>query len=341
MKQIKKDWLTYSLYEKGMLAMAMYRFKEKSFAKKIITHLKESSANNVDYGMYWIENTSGSHWYNSAVETQAVLIEAFSEITTDQQSVEAMKVWLIKNKQSQNWSTTKSTTEAIYALLLQGIDWTSVKENTKIKLGDEKIVTKKLAEKEDEAAAGYFKLNWNKDEIDSKMATISIENKSEVPGYGGVYWQYFEELENIKSDSTATLSISKKLFKKIKTTEGNQLVELKNEAVKIGDLLTIRLIVRTKDNLEFVHLKDVRASCFEPVDVISNYNWGENTSYYKSTKDVATHFFFDDLQKGTYVFEYDVRVNNSGEFNDGIATIQSMYAPEYGSHSTASQIEVK
>ena len=119
------------------------------------------------------------------------------------------------------------------------------------------------------------------------------------------------------------------------------MVDLDKETIKVGDLVTIRLIVRSKDNLEFVHLKDLRASCFEPVDVISNYQWGENTSYYKSTKDVATHFFFDDLQKGTYVFEYDVRVNNLGEFNDGIATIQSMYAPEYGSHSTATHIEVK
>lgn len=341
MNTIKKDWLTYSLYQKGMIALVMHRFKEHDFAKKIITHLKESSSTNADYGMYWIENSGGYYWYNSSIETQALLIEAFSEIENDKQSIEAMKVWLIKNKQSQNWPTTKSTSEAIYALLLQGNDWTSVKENTKIKLGDEKVLTKKLAEKQDEAATGYFKLKWNKEEINTKMATISIDNKSDVPGFGGVYWQYFEELENIQSDSTATLSISKKLFKKIKTTEGNQLVELDKETIKVGDLITIRLIVRSKDNLEFVHLKDLRASCFEPVDVISNYHWGENTDYYKSTKDVATHFFFDDLQKGTYVFEYDVRVNNLGEFNDGIATIQSMYAPEYGSHSTATHIEVK
>lgn len=336
---MKKDWLTYSLYEKGMLALVMHRLKENDFAKKILTHLKESSSNNVDYGMYWIENSGGYYWYNSPIETQALLIEAFNEIENDKKSIEAMKVWLIKNKQSQNWPTTKSTSEAIYALLLQGGDWTSMKENTKIKIGDEKLLTKKLAEKQEETAMGYFKLNWKKEEINSKMATISIDNKSDVPGYGGVYWQYFEELEKIKSDSTATLSISKKLFKKIQTTEGSQLVELNSESVKVGDLLTIRLIVQSKDNLEFVHLKDLRASCFEPVDVISNYHWGENTSYYKSTKDVATHFFFDDLHKGTYVFEYDVRVNNSGEFNDGIATIQSMYAPEYGSHSTAVQIK--
>ncbi len=339
--KFKKDWLSYSLYQKGMMALVLHRLKEHDFAKKIITHLKESASNNVDYGMYWIENSGGYYWYNSSIETQAVLIEAFNEIENDTQSIEAMKVWLIKNKQSQNWSTTKSTSEAVYALLLRGTDWNSVKENTKIKLGNEKLLTKKLAEKQEENSLGYYKINWKKEEITPEMATISIDNKTDVPGFGGVYWQYFEELEKIKSDSTATLSISKKIFKKIKTTQGNQLVELDKESIKVGDLLTIRLVVRSKDNLEFVHLKDLRASCFEPVDVISNYYWGENTGYYKSTKDVATHFFFDDLRKGTYVFEYDVRVNNSGQFSDGIATIQSMYAPEYGSHSTSTHIEVR
>jgi uncharacterized protein YfaS (alpha-2-macroglobulin family) len=329
------------LYEKAMLALSMHRLKENDFAKKIVTHLKETSSNNVDYGMYWIENTNSYYWYQSAIETQAILIEAFSEIENDKEAIDEMKVWLIKSKTSQNWSTTKSTSEAIYALLLQGSNWTSVKDNTKIKIGDEKILTKKLSEKEKEAATGYLKINWKKEEINPKMATISVDNKSDVPGFGGIYWQYFENLENIKSDSTATLSISKKIYKKIKTTNGNQLIELNSESIKVGDLLTIRLIVKCKDNLEFVHLKDLRASCFEPVDVISSYQWTENTGFYKSTKDVATHFFFDDLNKGTYVFEYDVRVNNSGSFNDGIATIQSMYAPEFSSHSDARNVVVK
>lgn len=337
-KILKKNWLEYSLYEKGILALVMQRYKEKEFASKIITHLKQTSANNTENGMYWLENTNSCYWYQSPIETQALLIEAFSEIENDRKSTDAMKVWLIKNKQSKNWPTTKATTEAIYALLLQGSDWISVKDNTKIKIGDEKILTKKLSEKEKEAHTGYLKLNWKANEMDSKMYSISIDNKSEVPGFGGVYWQYFENLENIKTDSTATLSISKEVYKKNKGTGGEKLIQITNDKIKVGDLLTIRLIVRSKSELEFVHIKDLRASCFEPVDVISGYNWVNNAGYYRSTKDVATHFFFDNLPKGTYVMEYDVLVNNSGNFNDGIATIQSMYAPEFSAHSDAVKI---
>ena len=60
----------------------------------------------------------------------------------------------------------------------------------------------------------------------------------------------------------------------------------------------------------------------------------------KSTKDLATHFFFDRLPKGTYVFEYPLRVVHTGSFSNGITTIQSMYAPEFGSHSEGLQVEI-
>lgn len=332
----KENWLGYSLYQKGLLALVLNRSNEKAFAKKIIESLKQTVSNNEEIGMYWLENTNGYYWYESAIETQALLIEAFAEIDNDKQMIDAMKVWLIKNKQVNSWPTTKATTEAVYALLYQGSDWTSIKENTKIKIGDEKILTKKLLRKDDEMDSGYLKIKFDGNEIDSKMSTISVDNKTKVPGFGGVFWQYFETLENVKSDSTKTLSVDKKIFKKVK----NELVALDNETLKVGDLITIRMILRTNTDLEFVHLKDLRASCLEPVDVLSGRMSQGGIDFYRSIKDVSTNFFFDNISKGTYVLEYDLRVTNKGTFNNGIATLQSMYSPEYTTHSLNTRIKV-
>lgn len=337
-----KEWLNYSLYEKGLAALTLYRFGEKETAKKIIESLKESASNNENWGMYWIANKSGWYWYQAPIETQSLLIEAFSEITTDTKSIDAMKVWLLKNKQTKNWPTTKSTTEAVYALLMQGTDWLSVKDNTVFKIGNEKILTKKLSENEKEAGTGYLKLNWQANEIQKNMATITIQNKSKVPGFGGIYWQYFEDLDKIKTDSTNVLSVSKELY--LKKTDSKDFVLNKittQNQLEIGNLVTVRLIITAKENMEFVHLKDLRASCFEPEDVISTYDYKEGLGFYKSTKDAATHFFFDKINKGTYLLEYDVRVNNSGDFSNGITTIQSMYAPEFSSHNKGIRVQVK
>jgi TonB-dependent SusC/RagA subfamily outer membrane receptor len=342
LESAKKDWLAYSLYEKGLAALTMNRYGEKETAKKIIESLKETSSLNEDWGMYWIVNKSGWYWYEAPIETQALLIEAFAEVSNDTKAVDAMKVWLLKNKQTKNWPTTKSTTEAIYALLMQGTDWLSVKDNTIIKLGDEKIMTKKLTENEKEAETGYIKLNWKADEIKKEMASISIENKSKVPGFGGVYWQYFEDLDKIKNNSGGILSVSKELYLKKNTLKGDQLEKITSKnMLQIGDLVTVRLIITSKEDTEYVHLKDMRASCFEPVNVLSEYKYKDGLGYYMSTKDTATHLFFDYINKGTYVLEYDIRVNNSGEFSNGITTIQSMYAPEFSSHTKGIRVKVK
>jgi hypothetical protein len=337
----KKDWLNYSLYEKGLAALALNRFGEKESAKKIIESLKETASNNEDWGMYWIANKSGWYWYQAPIEIQALLIEAFAEVTHDTKSVDAMKVWLLKNKQTKNWPTTKSTTEAIYALLMQGTDWLSVKDNTVIKIGDEKIVTKKLAENEKEAATGYIKMNWKAEEVKKEMASIKIENKSKVPGFGGVYWQYFEDLDKIKNNSGAVLSVSKELYLKKSTVKGDELEKITTkDPLKTGDLVTVRLIISAKEDTEYIHLKDMRASCFEPLNILSEYQYKDQLAYYMSTKDAATHLFFDYINKGTYVIEYDIRVNNSGEFSNGITTIQSMYAPEFASHTKGIRVKV-
>ncbi|GAA4044629.1 alpha-2-macroglobulin family protein [Flavobacterium chungnamense] len=341
LKTIKSNWHNYTIYNKGLASLVLNRFDEKFTAKKIIESLKENSSNNEDLGMYWIENTSGWNWYQAPIETQALLIEAFSEINNDSKSVDEMKVWLLKSKQTKNWPTTKSTTEAIYALLLQGKDWLSIKDNTIFNIGDKKIMTRKLSENEKEAETGYIKMAWKSNEITKEMASISIQNKTDVPGYGGVYWQYFEDLDKIKTNIGSLLSTTKELFIKKNTAKGEELQRITAEnTLKLGDLVTVRLVITTKEDLEFIHLKDMRASCFEPVNVLSEYKWNDGLGYYLSTKDAATHFFFDKINKGTYVIEYDIRVNNIGDFSNGITTIQSMYAPEYTSHTKGLRVIV-
>jgi hypothetical protein len=173
------------------------------------------------------------------------------------------------------------------------------------------------------------------------MADISIKNTSKVTQFGGFYWQYLEELDNITNEEhTNDIKLRKELFVKKNTNNGPTLTKIENTKLNVGDLVTVRVELQVKDNFEFVHLKDMRASSFEPVNVMSKYKWQDGTGYYQSTKDVATHFFFDRLNKGTYVLEYDVRVNNAGDFSNGISTIQSMYAPEFSSHSKGIRVTV-
>jgi uncharacterized protein YfaS (alpha-2-macroglobulin family) len=248
---------------------------------------------------------------------------------------------LLKNKQTNRWKTTKATTEAVYALLLQGSDWLSVTDMVAIEIGGKKIDPSKLEETKVEAGTGYFKTSWNTTEIKPEMASVTLTKKGEGIAWGAMYWQYFEDLDKITPAETP-LQLSKKLFLKKNTDTGESLFEITNtNPLKLGDLVRVRIELKVDRPMEFVHLKDMRAAGFEPINVISSYKWQDGLGYYESTKDAATNFFFDYLPKGVYVFQYDLRVNNEGDFSNGISTIQSMYAPEFSSHSEGIRITVK
>ncbi|MDN3666693.1 alpha-2-macroglobulin [Algibacter miyuki] len=338
--QIQKYWLKRSLYAKGLMALISHRNADKTTASKILKSLKETSITSQELGMYWKANTNSWYWYQAPIETQALLIEAFSEIENDTETIDNLKIWLLKNKQTNRWKTTKSTTDAVYALLLQGSDWLSVTDAVEVVLGGQKIEASKLENVKIEAGTGYYKTSWNTSEIKSEMADVTLTKKGNGIAWGSLYWQYFEDLDQITSAETP-LKLEKKLFLKTNTDTGEEITEInKNTALKVGDLVRVRIELRSDRAMEFVHMKDMRAAGFEPINVISTYKWQDGLGYYESTKDASTNFFFDYLPKGVYVFEYDLRVNNSGNMSNGITTIQSMYAPEFSSHSEGVRVFV-
>ncbi|HLT32262.1 MAG TPA: alpha-2-macroglobulin family protein [Aquaticitalea sp.] len=338
--QIQKYWLSRPLYAKGLMALVSHRAKDSKTVDKILESLKETSITNEELGMYWKANKASWFWYQAPIETQALMIEAFGEIENDVETIDNLKIWLLKNKQTNSWSTTKSTTEAVYALLLQGSDWLSVTDAVEVLVAGQKIDPSKLEDVKVEAGTGYYKTSWNGLEVKPDMADVTLTKKGDGIAWGALYWQYFEDLDKITSAETP-LSLKKKLFLKTNTDRGEQISEITDATnLKVGDLVRVRIELRSDRDMEFIHMKDMRAAGFEPINVLSQYKWQDGLGYYESTRDAATNFFFDYLPKGTYVFEYDLRVNNAGNMSNGITTVQSMYAPEFTSHSEGVRVKV-
>jgi len=338
--QIKKYWLSKTLYQKGQMALILKRANDTAAASKILNSLKETSIVSEELGMYWKENTNSWYWYQAPIETQALLIETFSEVENDTATIDNLKIWLLKNKQTNQWKTTKATTTAVYALLLEGSDWLSVSDMVDVIVGDTPISPTQLEDVKVEAGTGYYKTSWSTAEITSEMANVTLSKKGNGVAWGGLYWQYFEDLDKITTAETS-LQIDKKLFLKKNTAFGEEITEVTTATdLNVGDLIRVRIEIRNDRAMEYVHMKDMRAAGLEPINVLSQYKWQDGLGYYEATKDASTNFFFDVLPKGVFVFEYDLRVNNAGHFGNGITTIQSMYAPEFSSHSEGIRINV-
>ncbi|HJT75195.1 MAG TPA: alpha-2-macroglobulin family protein, partial [Chitinophaga sp.] len=338
--QAKLYWLKNNKYMQGMIALSLQRNGDTQTPAAILASLKENAIVNEEAGMYWKQNTGGYYWHEAPVETQSLLIEAFSEITKDNKTVDDLKTWLLKQKQAQNWYTTKSTADACYALLLQGGDWLEAEPAVEINLGPAFITTTG----QEEAGTGYLKQSIEGRLVIPEMGNISVtvkKNSSTAPSWGAVYWQYFEDLDKI-TPATTPLQLIKKLFVEKNTDRGPMLQPVNaGDNLEVGDKIKVRIELRVGRDMEYVHMKDMRAACLEPVNVISSYKWQDGLGYYESTKDASTNFFFSRLPKGTYVFEYPLFVTAPGNFSNGITSIQCMYAPEFSSHSKGVRIEVK
>jgi uncharacterized protein YfaS (alpha-2-macroglobulin family) len=338
--QEQKYWLDNGRFMQGMIALSLNRFGDVKTPKDILKSLKENSINSEEMGMYWKENY-GYYWYEAPIEMQALMIEAFDEINNDTKSVDDLKTWLIKSKQTQHWGTTRATTEAVYALLLKGTDWLATEPNVEITVGDIKLDPKNDKSLNAEPGTGYFKKTWSGSDIKpTSMGKVKVVKKDVGVSYGAVYWQYFEQLDKITPHETP-LKLKKQLFLQKNTASGIVIEPISSTTkLKPGDKIKVRIELRVDRDMNYVHMKDMRAAGFEPTNVFSGYRYQDGLGYYESTRDAATNFFFSYLNKGTYVFEYPLVVNHYGDFSNGVTTIQCMYAPEFTSHSEGIRVKV-
>ncbi len=333
--QSEKYWTSFTLYGKAMMATVAHRNEKKQIANSIMKSLSENALKTDELGMYWARNTSGWSWYERPIAVQTALIEAFTEISEENAEADEMKIWLLKQKQTQRWDTPISTTDAIYALLNYGSDWLADTGDTTIKLGG-RIITPSAKE----AGTGYFREDIPVATLKPESGKITVSGRgSKGIGWGAAYWQYYQNQDQVKSHGKE-MNISKKLFVEKVVNGKKTIVPAEQTALNKGDKVITRLVLTTGRDLEFVVLKDLRAACLEPVDQTSGFEWRDGAGYYRTIKDASTQYFFDFLPKGTYVFEYEVWVSNTGTFTSGISSVQCMYAPEFASHTGGEKIMI-
>jgi len=334
--QGKQYWLKLnSRMSQGHLALALNRFGDKKTAKDIMTSMKERSQTDEEMGMFWSEGEISWWWNRAPIETQALMIEAFDEVMNDPKAVEECKVWLLKQKQTQDWKTTKATSDAIYGLLRKGENLLSSDKLVEVTLGGVTVKPEKV-----EAGTGFYEQRYDGEEVKPEFGEITMKKVDKGIAWGGAHWQYLEDISKVTPHTQSPLKLKKTVFVQKNTKSGPVISPVKS-ALAVGDLLKIRVELRVDRDMEYIHMRDDRGSGTEPVNVLSRYKYQDGLRYYESTKDSATHFYIDYLPKGTYVFEYPLRVVNRGKYQNGIAHIECMYAPEFSSHSGSALLEVK
>ena len=315
-----------TIYGKALGAIILQQAGKVAEAKLFMQSLMEYSVVTDEMGRYFDTPKARYSWFSYKIPTEVAAMEAIQRITKDTKAIDEMKRWLLKQKQTQTWETPIATADAVYALMATGAsDLLANTGGVEITLGKEVIRTPA------DDAIGYIKKTVSGDVMNIKK--VSVDKEGTGMGWGAVYAQYLESMDQIGEQGNG-LSVSRQLYK------GDEALN-ESAPLKVGDKITVRLTVKADRDMDFVQIKDDRAACMEPLQAVSGFRWSNGLGYYQATKDASTQFFIDQMRKGTYVIEYQVYVNRTGEYQAGIATVQSAYAPEFGGHTGGYRVMVE
>lgn len=315
-----------TIYGKALGAIILQQAGKVAEAKLFMQSLMEYSVVTDEMGRYFDTPKARYSWFSYKILTEVAAMEAIQRITKDTKAIDEMKRWLLKQKQTQTWETPIATADAVYVLMATGTsDLLANTGGVEITLGKEVIRTPA------DDAIGYIKKTMSGDVMNIKK--IRVDKEGAGMGWGAVYAQYLESMDQISGQGNG-LSVSRQLYK------GDEALN-ESAPLKVGDKITVRLTVKADRDMDFVQIKDDRAACMEPLQAVSGFRWSNGLGYYQATKDASTQFFIDQMRKGTYVIEYQVYVNRTGEYQAGIATVQSAYAPEFGGHTGGYRVMVE
>ncbi len=332
---LPRQLTTVSVQRKAQTAVILQAAGRKADAQAFEASIKEHLVQEKTMGAHFAFNDSYYSWGMMPVTTHVAAMEALSRFEGNASVIEEMKRWLLKQKQTTQWNTPVASADAIYALLCNGRNWLADRGDVTLTLGRERLRTTEASARPLQGL-GYIKETYEEGNAALKARTLEVEKHDEGMAWGAVYAQYLSPVADVRAQSTG-LSIEKQCFVERKTAFGrSELHPLEKEGgLRVGDKLVIRLVLRLDRAMDYVQLKDSRAACLEPTATLSGYRWTGGFGYYAETKDVSTRFFFDHLEKGTYVLEYSCRVSQVGTYQSGLATVQCAYAPEMAAHSSA------
>ena len=333
-----------ALFTQSMLSVIFNRHGDKKLAQEMAKRIKEKALYSDEMGMYWRDNTSGWCWNERPIETQAMLIRTMDEVLGDRESVAKMQQWLLKQKQTTNWNTDVSTVNAIQALLAGASSSGERKgdvnvsspvriapSNMTLTFGNHQLTTDTTRHQL------HISQRLQKDEVTPADGHLTIRKEDDGIAWGAMYWQYFEQMDKIPSSSMG-VTLKRTLYRVERDGKLSKMAGA--DGLKVGDKVRIRIEISTDRNLEYLELKDPRCAAMEPVSTASGWRWDSGLSYYLAVTNAAQTLYIDRLDKGKYVVEYEMYVNNAGTYVTAPTTMQCLYAPEFRALCPAEKLRV-
>ena len=313
------------LWMRTDLTLLMHRLGKTKEAEQLAQTLIERSLYSDEMGRYWRDNIGGTRLNDAPVETQSIIIRVLLATGHKKEAIEAAR-WLLKQKQTTGWESAPTTAAAVVALMATGADVQLESDpDITIYVGKDALKTS-----ESKAMAGYTTHTWD-GPIGRDKADITIDSKTPGISWGGIFRTFTEQMDRVEGSENG-ITLNRIVWRVVNDETGERLEQVTDGTqLRVGDKLRIQFEISLDRNLEYIELSDCRAATMEPLSTRAgySYNWRSDISFYSAPGNTRNAFYIDRLSKGSYKLEYEVYVQKPGRYQEGIATIQCLYAPAF------------
>ncbi|MGE3726930.1 MAG: alpha-2-macroglobulin [Candidatus Sericytochromatia bacterium] len=343
----RRDQLSHS--GKALLAQAYQRLGQADRARLILQNLKSFVKVDADEDVAsWKTPDQGWwYWYQDRVETQALILRAFVAISPQDPVVPQLVRWLVYNRQSNRWNSTRDTAQVIYALsgwMAQNKELES-QYTLAVKLNGRLLKTIEVTPANSLSFDNRIELADNA--LQTGENTLTIEKSGSGTLYYSLALDYFSREAKI-SASGNRLQAERSYYRVSKTLNpGSQKMEeqftpiMPGEALTSGEEVEARLSLKAPNDYEYVMLEDFKPAGLEALSAQSGYNWQNGVGVYREFRDNRVAFFLSQLPEGTQVLSYRLRAETPGLFSALPMVGEAMYAPAVRAISDSFQIGVR
>lgn len=320
---------SFGIFEKSMIAVIMDANQHRNEAEMLMKSVMEYLVKSDEMGYYFDSYKAEYSATDYRIPTQVAAMEALARLTKGQEAtLNGMKHWLLTQKQIQVWDTPIASADAVYAFIMKGEKEMTSPACITAQTGKDTISTPN-------DVLGHTQRTYSGNDLKQILsAPVTFTQNGTHMGWASIRTGYLEEIDRLSSFQKKELSIHREYL-----YQGQKINQ--KTALRPGNKITVRLTIKADRDMDFICLKDGKAACMEATSQVSGYRLGGQLSFYQINRDSSTEFFIEKLYKGTHIITYEVYLSRSGNYHTGAATVFSVYAPQFSSHTKGSSLNVK
>ena len=270
------------------------------------------------------------------IRQATLLLKFYGQAHIEQEQTQKLIRFILNQKQYNTWRTPSETMDAIYALF-------EYDKKTSPKIGQIKISgINTQTEERNISPLTIDSIHIPFGLLGTKDQKIKIENTSNTPLWISATRKFNESLSSITPYDNG-ISIERTYFRTRTDEQGEQLLYpiAEGDTIKIGEQITVRLKIHSKNETSFVQIKDHFPANMITDGTLSGTHYNGNTWFYSSQSKTYKTLYIERLKRGTSIFEYKLYATYSGICRSGLPQVESLYAKEVGGHgrSTLQKVE--